>query len=314
MLLIGTDCSGLDAPIFALRKLQVKYKHVFASDIDLKCRLMIEANTIKNIFSDMTLRKHTPKVDMYICGFPCQPFSIAGMRKGINEKKGLVFFHCYDYIKTNKPSVFILENVKGLLNIMKGETFKEILKLLKDIGIYNIYWKLLNTKDYGIPQSRPRVYIIGILKDVQVNDFAFPNTVPCIPLHTFIDKSDERKHPIVPCIRGILNSLPINSVFIDRAFSKNKHPNSDKYTPCLCARSSFWCVPLRRRINVEEARVLQGFPSTIKQVISDGQLIARYGNSMSVNVLCLLFQCVFEAIDYPHIPVDIHSAFCPVFK
>lgn len=111
--------------------------------------------------------KDIPDIDLYICGFPCQPFSMAGERKGTEDSRGTIFYECLKVIRNKKPNYFILENVKGLITIDKGNTFKEILQSLKNLKIYNVEWKVLNTKDYGIPQNRERIFIIGIKKSLK---------------------------------------------------------------------------------------------------------------------------------------------------
>ena len=104
---------------------------------------------------DITKRdiKDVPDIDLYICGFPCQSFSMAGNRDGFDGKTGNVFFGCLEVIKEKHPKIFILENVKGLLSHDKKKTFKTVLDELEKIEEYSIVWKLLNTKDYGIPQK-----------------------------------------------------------------------------------------------------------------------------------------------------------------
>lgn len=122
----------------------------------------------------MTKRNHRrlPDVDLYVCGFPCQSFSTAGKRKGVKDRRGTIIYSCLNTIKAKKPRYFILENVKGILSIDKkdknekyGETWKTIwseLEKLKRLG-YSIDWKVMNTREYGIPQNRERVYIVGTM-------------------------------------------------------------------------------------------------------------------------------------------------------
>ncbi|EPH5975411.1 DNA cytosine methyltransferase [Campylobacter upsaliensis] len=106
-----------------------------------------------------------PDFDLLISGFPCQSFSIVGKREGLeNKEKGQIIFYLAEILKIKKPSFFILENVKGLLNHNKGQTLKEILKLLKSCG-YQVFYKLLNSLDFELAQSRERVYFVGIRED-----------------------------------------------------------------------------------------------------------------------------------------------------
>ena len=169
---IGTDCSGIEAPIAALRQLQIPYQHMWSSDIDKYVIQSIKANYEPEILfgdpdgpypdGDITKRDNSilPDIDLYVAGFPCQPFSNAGQRKGFNDKRGNVFWSCLDVIKTKRPKYFILENVKALISHQKGHTWRVIWSSLQIEG-YTTKWKVLNTKDYGIPQNRQRVFIVG---------------------------------------------------------------------------------------------------------------------------------------------------------
>jgi DNA (cytosine-5)-methyltransferase 1 len=117
-------------------------------------------------YPDGDIRNRNPKtipdIDLYVCGFPCQPFSIAGPQKGFGHKSGNVFFSCLEVIKEKQPKYFILENVRGLIHHQKGSTWQIItdeLEKLSKIG-YEVKYKILNTKDYGIPQNRERIFIV----------------------------------------------------------------------------------------------------------------------------------------------------------
>lgn len=110
---VGTDCSGIEAPIMALTQLTVPFVHEFSSEIDKHCIASIRANyDPKIIFGDMTKRK-LKDIDLYVCGFPCQPFSDAGKRQGVKDPRGTIFWECLRVIRYKKPTFFILENVKG---------------------------------------------------------------------------------------------------------------------------------------------------------------------------------------------------------
>ena len=299
---IGTDCSGIDAPIQALRQLKIPFKHVFSSEIDTHAIKSIKANYNPEIlFGDITKRniQDVPYIDLYVCGFPCQPFSFVGKRLGTSEKKGLIFFHCLKVIKHKLPKIFILENVKGLTLGKMKPTFKIILKKLKNIKKYNIYWKILNTKDYGIPQSRPRVFIIGILKSVQKEEFEFPKKIKMKSIKKFIDNKDNNKDKIPFFIKktDLFQMIPKQSIFIDFNFPKHKFPNSYKWSPCfMCSSRKIWNVKKHRYMNIQEMLKLQGFNLNFKQVVSNNQLKKQLGNTMSINVLMNLFKQIFKTI------------------
>ncbi len=113
---IGTDCSGMEAPIEALKQLNKKFKHIFSSEIDKNFIETIQANCNPDIiFTDVTSIniKDVPNIDIYISGFPCQPFSYAGKRMGAIDNRFDIFWSCYDVIRFKNPKVFILENVRN---------------------------------------------------------------------------------------------------------------------------------------------------------------------------------------------------------
>lgn len=120
-------------------------------------------NTEKELFFNdvkSIITKDLLDFDILCAGFPCQSFSIAGKRRGFEDTRGTMFFEVARLLKDKRPRYFILENVKGLLNHDSGKTFQTILKILADIG-YNVEWQLLNSKFFGVPQNRERVYIVG---------------------------------------------------------------------------------------------------------------------------------------------------------
>ena len=195
MIKVGTDFSGIGSPESALKRLGIPHDLIFGCDIDKYARLSYRAlhPYADIIYDDITTRDfdEVPQLDLYVAGFPCQAFSIAGKGEGFNDVRGTLFFNVADFIEHNQPECFILENVKGLLSHDKGRTFQTIIDLLSngggtvngqlsfntyDDGLgYHIYHKVLNTKDYGIPQNRERVFIVGF-KNYRV--FRFPKPFP----------------------------------------------------------------------------------------------------------------------------------------
>lgn len=129
---------------------------------------------VESCLSLINYSKYTDKVDLLASGLPCQPFSQAGQRKGLEDPQdGDLFFEFNKILNIIKPKVFLLENVKGLLNHNKGNTFKKILEILTLNNLYNITYKCLNSSHFNIPQKRERVFIIGFLKSKNYF-FSFP--------------------------------------------------------------------------------------------------------------------------------------------
>lgn len=194
MLKVSTFCSGIGSPEQALKNLGIEHKTVFACEIDKYARQSYLANhECETMYHDMTKEDYVGEhwySDINISGIPCQAFSLAGKRLGELDPRGLLFFDFYRYVKNQKPKYFIIENVKGLLSDNNGATFQNWINLLgqsvngdafmfphEDSIMYNLHWQVLNTKDYGLPQNRERVFLIGIRNDLP-NTFVFPKKIP----------------------------------------------------------------------------------------------------------------------------------------
>lgn len=190
MIQVGSDFSGVGAFDQALRRLNIDYKTVFSCDMDLFARESYMANYGEPIYYPFDVyEREIPKqsLDIYMTSPPCQAFSLAGNRKGEDDKRGVLFYNSHEFIVKNKPRYFIFENVKGLKSDAKGRTFQIWLDMLggksvngnpvifprEDATPYHIYHKVLNAKHYGVPQNRERVFIIGIRDDAD-NNFHWP--------------------------------------------------------------------------------------------------------------------------------------------
>jgi DNA (cytosine-5)-methyltransferase 1 len=301
VLRVGTDCSGIEAPIQALQQMNISFRHVFSSEIDKYCIESIKANYNPEIIfgdkdglfpeGDITKRdiNDVPDIDLYVCGFPCQPFSMAGQRKGLKDKRGNVFFSCLEVIEIKQPKYFVLENVKNLISHDKGNTWNIMCKYLSDLGKYGyiIEYKILNTCDYGIPQNRERLFIIGSKKK-----FEWPKYKKMNKLEKYIDNNDStcRYLPERIIKSDYMSTIPKNSIVVDFSFyGRTNYPNSDKICSCILKRSELWNVSKSRYMNNKELLMLQGFDKKFKQVVSNSQLKNQIGNSMSVNVLISIF-------------------------
>lgn len=187
---VGSDFSGVGAFNQALNRLKIKYNEVFACDMDKYARITFIKNYgTPNYYPENVYDREIPNesLDIYMTSPPCQAFSLAGKRKGETDKRGILFYNSHEFIVKNKPRYFIFENVKGLLSDNKGTTFQTWLDMLggksvngnpvifprEDATPYHIYYKVLNALDYGVPQNRERVFIIGI-RDDKDNTFTWP--------------------------------------------------------------------------------------------------------------------------------------------
>jgi DNA (cytosine-5)-methyltransferase 1 len=150
---------------------------VFISEWDEKAQETYYANFGHNleIAGDITKidEKDIPAHDILLAGFPCQAFSLAGQRKGFDDARGTLFFDVARIAKHHQPKVIFAENVKNLVNHDRGRTFKVIKAILTDLG-YTVFNKVLNSKDFGVPQNRERIYIVAFRNDIAPLGFRFP--------------------------------------------------------------------------------------------------------------------------------------------
>jgi len=304
----------------ALRNLGVAVNHVFSCDVNAHVKRTIMANFPPKVFyDDLTKRDNTvaPKADVYVAGFPCQPFSSAGLQQGFQDARGRgeIFWHVRDYLEKQKPRVFVLENVRGLVRINEGSYFEAILEALGALGLYNVYTQVLDTKDHGLPQSRPRVYFVGIMKSFDDKSFTFPEPVPRPSIELFLESRRTRpsKTDLPPqsggtARRNVIKSLkdiakkgfdPLKVPFVvDIDSSTPRMKFMKDLMPCMtCSRGrGHWISNRGRRVTKAEMMRCQGIdPQTFKVDVSETQLGKQIGNAMSVNVLERLFVRILPA-------------------
>ena len=316
--------SGIGGFRLALEKFN--YKCVFSADNN-----QYACETYYKNFKEyplLDIKKLSPKKipnhDILCAGFPCQPFSIAGKRKGFDDTRGTLFFDIVKILKEKKPKIFILENVKGLVNHNKGKTFKKILEILsqklngkiiksrRENLRYNVFWKVLNSNNFNVPQNRERVFIIGFTD--QSIDFKFPtnqelkNTLNDIikikPKKIrrisklskgYIDKH-LRKHKNYNKIKN-LNYLVANEVRRSRC-----HFRFDNISPCLTTKMGTggnnvpYLVNQNRFYTLEECLLIQGFPKNFKLTNNYTEALKQIGNSVSVPVINSLVQQIKKKI------------------
>jgi len=305
VLRVGTDCSGIEAPIQALKNLKIPFKHVFACEKDKFARKSIEANYNPEIlYEDITTRNHKelPDIDLYVCGFPCQSFSLAGKQKGMDDPRGLIMNHCIDVIKYKQPSLFVLENVKNFKHIDKGEAFKYLMGKLEALGTYNIYHDVYNTKDYGIPQNRERIYIMGVLKSKQKKEYKKPNPCKCKPIKDFILDTTicnrELPNYIKQRVEKVRDKIDMSKyIHIFSTLSGDKLL-SDFTIPSIKSSGKHFILNYKRYLMALEGLLIQGFPKSFKQDVSETQLYKQAGNAMSVNVVQVILKNLLNMIEY----------------
>lgn len=276
----------------ASEELDIDAKCMFSSDIDPYCRDSYEANFGERPSGDITKinEKDIPDHDILFAGFPCQPFSIIGQMKGLNDTRGTLFFDIARIIKEKKPKAFILENVKMLVGHNGGNTLKVILQTLKELG-YNVQYSVLNALDYGLPHKRERVIIVGHQEPIL---FTYPNPIrPYKPLTEVLEGTVDKKHFASDYIREKRKESHKSSYY-PSIWHENKSGNICSY-PFSCALRAgasynYLLVNGERRLTPREMFRLQGFPDWYKIVVSDGQARKQAGNAVPVSMIKAVVQ------------------------
>lgn len=253
--------------------------------------------------------KDVPIHDILLAGFPCQPYSIAGLRKGLADERGKVFNDILRIIKDKKPKVFLLENVRGIMAHDNGDTFKYIIKRLENLGYY-LKYQSLNTATHGnLPQNRERVFIVGFSEKSSYEKFSFPNKIKLDKKITEmldskrLDKKyyyDERYE----CYNTIKKSVKKSN----RMYQWRRHyvrENKSALCPTLTANmgSGGHNVPLIiqnkkiRKLTPRECARFQGFEESYKLPdISDIHLYHQFGNSVSIPLIKRIADNIYKAI------------------
>ena len=280
---------------------------IWANDFDKYAVESYKANIDSNIvYGDLNnYLEDIPEHDILLAGFPCQPFSLMGKQQGFTDERGTLFFTIERILKKHKPKVIVLENVKNLLTHDRGKTIKRMLEILEDKLNYKVYYDVLNTSDYGLPQTRRRVFIVGFLIEEfgeELNTFTFPspeklNETVFDLLDENVDKKYFLSHKILPTIlsNGSKNYYSKSEINLKIAkpltatMHKMHRANQDNYYEDIVNRNKFEDtvekrISTIRRLTPNECRKLQGFPNNWKYVVSDTQLYRQFGNAVSVNV------------------------------
>ncbi len=291
-------------------------KCVYSSEFDAKAQESYLANYGEMPFGDITkesTKKYIPQDFDILCGgFPCQAFSLAGRRLGFkDETRGTLFFEIEAILRKHQPKAFFLENVKGLAIHDRGRTLKTILEHLDDAGYDVVPPQILNAMDYGVPQHRERIYIIGFRKDLGINveDFKYPE--PTTPEGKRVKFRDvmEKKVPSVKYylsdvyvetlkrhrarheaaghgfgyeiidLNGIANAIVVGGMGRERNLIIDKRLKD--FTPVTNIKGEVNRDGIRRMTPREWAR-LQGFPDEFKIVVADASAYKQFGNSVAI--------------------------------
>lgn len=295
---------------------------VWANEIDKYCAITFNANHKETKLMVEDIRnvkgKDIPKIDILTAGFPCQPFSVAGYRKGFEDERGNLFFQIMRIISelseiTNKPRIMFLENVKNLKTHDKGNTFKVVKEALESHG-YIVEEKVLNTSLYGnLPQNRERIFIIGFLNKQDHQNFKWPDEIPLTNTIEKIidwDRNVDNKYIYnnnIKCYPILQENITeINTIYQYRRVYVRANKNG--LCPTLTANMGMGGhnVPLIldkknniRKLLPIECLMLQGFPANfvIPEELSDSRVYKQAGNAVSVSVVRRVAEKIIEAME-----------------
>ena len=272
-----------------------KIECVFSSEWNKYSRQTYQANFgLEEIHGDITEidESQIPAHDILLACFPCQPFSQAGLKRGFDDIRGTLFFDIARILEAKKPKAFLLENVKQLRGHDKGRTLEVIMQTLRDIGYTNVEYKLLKARDFGLPQNRERIYIVGFLDETV--DFSFP-----IPLSEetrvgdILDDDIAEKYTISDRLWAGHQRRKRENRLKGKGFGYSIFTHDSPYTSTISARyykdGSEILIEQDgknpRKITPREASRLQGFPEDFKIPVSDTQAYQQFGNSVPVRVI-----------------------------
>ncbi|MBN6539809.1 DNA cytosine methyltransferase [Acinetobacter pittii] len=284
---------------------------VFSSEIDSEAQKTYMANFGEQPHGDITLESTKDAIpdnfDILCGGFPCQAFSIAGKRAGFEDTRGTLFFDVADIIRRKQPKAFFLENVKGLRSHNKGNTLETILKVLReDLNYFVPDPQIINAKDFGVPQNRERLFIVGFRKDLNIDSFQYPE-----PRNQKVCFADIKEHEVVPTKyylstqyldtlekhkarhenkgngfgyaiipdNGISNAIVVGGMGRERNLVVDNRITD--FTPTTRIKGEVNRKGIRKMTPREWAR-LQGFPDTFQIIVSDASAYKQFGNSVAV--------------------------------
>lgn len=286
-------------------------KCVFSSEWDSFAQKTYRVNFGEIPSGDITKidAKTIPNFDILLAGFPCQPFSQAGLKKGFSDTRGTLFFDIERIIAEKRPKAFLLENVKQLQGHDRGNTLKVIIEHLKKLN-YTVDYKVLRAADFGLPQNRERLYIIGFNKDIlklpKNFTFEYPNpTYKKTRLGDILETKIDDKYTISDKLyEGHLRRKQ-EHIAKGNGFGFSLFNENSPYTNTLSARyykdGSEILVEQKnknpRKLTPRECARLQGFPETFIIPVSDTQAYKQFGNSVAVPVVRAIAKQIVKTLN-----------------
>ena len=296
---------------FRLALQNLNGKCVFTSEWDKYSKQTYQANFGEVPFGDITssqTKNYIPQnFDVLCAGFPCQAFSIAGKRGGFEDTRGTLFFDVAEIIKKHQPKAIFLENVKGLRSHDQGKTLATILNVLRaDLDYYVPEPQVMNAKEFGVPQNRERIFIVGFRKDLGITDFQYPSAMDVKPMVKDIleEETVSVKYYLSETYINTLRNHKARHASKGNGFGYEIIPNDGIANAVVCGgmgreRNLLYDHRLQdlnpitkiigkvntegiRKMTPREWARLQGFPDNFKIVVSDAQAYKQFGNSVAV--------------------------------
>lgn len=254
--------------------------------------------------------KDIPDFDVLLAGFPCQPFSQAGLKKGFADTRGTLFFEIERILKEKKPKAFLLENVKQLKGHDRGRTLQVILKHLDDLNYY-VRYEVLRAGDFGVPQNRERIYIVGISKDrfILPEDYEFEFPAPShekTRVGNILEQEVDEKFTISDALWEGHQRRKREHQEKGNGFGYSLFNSESEYTNTISARyykdGSEILIDQGegrnpRKLTPRECARLQGFPEKFIIPVSDTQAYKQFGNSVAVPVIREVAKCIIAELD-----------------
>ena len=300
-------------------------KCVFTSEWDKEAKKTYRANFGEVPFGDITkeqIKNYIPdEFDLLCAGFPCQAFSIAGKRGGFEDTRGTLFFDVAEIIKRKKPKAIFLENVKGLRNHNGGKTLETILNVLRnDLNYFVPEPQIINAKDFGVPQHRERIYIVGFRKDLNITEFEYPKSsnkkvtfakikekkvvetkyyLSTQYLTTLVNHKARHESKGNGFGYAIIKDNEIANAIVVGGMGRERNLVIDDritdYTPTTHIKGTVNREGIRKMTPREWAR-LQGFPDTFKIPVADASAYKQFGNSVAVPAIQATAEKILELL------------------
>jgi site-specific DNA-cytosine methylase len=311
---IATDCSGIDSPIIALDLLKIPFQQVFASDIDKYAQEVItNLHSPQILYGNIMTRTSTElsrhkSIDLYVAGPPCQSFShLYHAASGWQDERAKVFKQCVKTILQLKPRVWVLENSPNILASKNVKQWHVLRNSLVSAG-YTVFEQIFRTQDYGLPQNRTRLYIIGVRKRLSPNSIAkFHESLehlktPLIPIRSLIPAKVQGEYVSIPPthawkLRECVPEANDNFLQLMGHYNDRDKCRFTSISPCIITYYTHVYSLLRSRIlNGYDCAMLQGIPPHLGRYLiknfNNNRIMRLVGNSMSVNVLCAILIAV----------------------